>query len=112
MYPLVLVLAATLVYVSPIAVHGERTGASAGDIWKQITAEADALGLPTKFLARVPPEFVRFEFDDLQAFAAEYHPSEHRMVLNRTISFNVAGRTLRPLNRLTHAELETLYHEL
>jgi len=48
----------------------------------------------------------------LQAFAAEYHPSEHRMVLNRTLSFNVAGRTLRPLARLTHAELETLYHEL
>jgi hypothetical protein len=60
----------------------------------------------------VPADFVSFEFDDLQAFAAEYHPSEHRMVLNRTLSFNVAGGTLRPLARLTHAELETLYHEL
>jgi hypothetical protein len=60
----------------------------------------------------VPPDFVSFEFDDLQAFAAEYHPSEHRMVLNRTLSFNVAGGTLRPLARLTHAEMETLYHEL
>jgi hypothetical protein len=60
----------------------------------------------------VPADFVGFEFDDLQAFAAEYHPSEHRMVLNRALSFNVAGGTLRPLARLTHAELETLYHEL
>ena len=34
------------------------------------------------------------------------------MVLNRALSFNVAGGTLRPLARLTHAELETLYHEL
>jgi hypothetical protein len=112
MYPLVLVLTAALVYSFPIPVHAEETAASAGHIWKQITVEAEGLGLPTKFLATVPADFVRFEFDDLQAFAAEYHPSEHRMVLNRTLSFNVAGRTLRPLNRLTHAELETLYHEL
>ena len=32
--------------------------------------------------------------------------------LNRTLSFNGAGGTLRPLARLTHAEMETLYHEL
>jgi hypothetical protein len=112
MYPLVLFLTAALMYLSSIPVHGEETVATGGHIWKQITVEAATLGLPTKFLATIPPEFVRFEFDDLQAFAAEYHPSEHRMVLNRTLSFNVAGRTLRPLNRLTHAELETLYHEL
>ena len=85
---------------------------SAGHIWKQITADADGLRLPTNFLRTVPAEFVHFEFDDLQAFAAEYHPSEHRMVLNRTLSFNVAGGTLRPLAGLTHAEMETLYHEL
>jgi len=60
----------------------------------------------------VPADFVKFEFDDLQAFAAEYHLGEHRMVLNRTLSFNVAGGTLRPLARLTHAEMETLFHEL
>src|SRR5690242_7136973 len=112
MYPLVVFLTAALMYLSSIPVHGEETVATGGHIWKQITVEAATLGLPTKFLATIPPEFVRFEFDDLQAFAAEYHPSEHRMVLNRTLSFNVAGRTLRPLNRLTHAELETLYHEL
>ena len=34
------------------------------------------------------------------------------MVLNRALSFNGAGATLRPLGRFTHAEIETLYHEL
>jgi len=83
-----------------------------GRVWKQLVAEAEKAGLPTKFLKVVPPEFVKFEFDDLQTFAAEYHPSEHRMVLNRTLSFNSAGGTLRPLNRLTPTQIETLYHEL
>jgi hypothetical protein len=81
-------------------------------MWRQLVAEAEKLGLPTKFLKAVPSDFVQVEFDDLQAFAAEYHLGEHRMVLNRSLSFNAAGRTLRPLNRLTHTELETLYHEL
>jgi len=96
----------------PHVLGSDKTPNPSGRIWKQIAAEAEGLGLPTKFLRIVPADFVTFEFDDLQAFAAEYHPSEHRMVLNRTLSFNVAGRTLRPLARLTHAELETLYHEL
>ena len=113
MYRILVVLIALLICLSTGPVLGTETvlGAS-GHIWKQITSEAEALNLPTKFLRTVPDDFVRFEFDDLQAFAAEYHPSEHRMVLNRTLSFNVAGGTLRPLARLTHAELETLYHEL
>ena len=81
-------------------------------MWHQLLSEAYALGLPTKFLKAVPPSFVRFEFDDLHSYAAEYHPGEHRMVLNRALSFNGAGATLRPLGRLTHAEIETLYHEL
>ena len=34
------------------------------------------------------------------------------MVLSRALSFNGAGATLRPLGRLTHAEIATLYHEL
>ncbi|HEY7532105.1 MAG TPA: hypothetical protein VH681_04890 [Nitrospiraceae bacterium] len=106
-------LAVLLVWLwAPPILAGDPTSKPTNHIWKQITAEAKALGLPTKFLQTVPADFVRFEFDDLQAFAAEYHPSEHRMVLNRTLSFNVAGGTLRPLARLTHAELETLYHEL
>jgi hypothetical protein len=91
---------------------GGSAGGSSGHVWKQLVTEAGQLGLPVKFLKAVPPEFVTFEFDDLQAFAAEYHLGEHRMVLNRTLSFNAAGGTLRPLNRLTHAEMETLYHEL
>jgi hypothetical protein len=110
MYPLAASLVVLLICLSTLPVLG--TSESSSHIWKQIMAEAQSLGLPTKFLRTVPLEFVRFEFDDLQAFAAEYHPPEHRMVLNRTLSFNVAGRTLRPLAGLTHAELETLYHEL
>src|SRR5262245_26054145 len=113
MYPLLVSLAACLLCLSAAPVLGsDSTSEASGHIWKQIASEADALGLPTKFLRTVPADFVTFEFDDLQAFAAEYHPPEHRMVLNRTLSFNVAGRTLRPLAGLTHAELETLYHEL
>lgn len=85
---------------------------SAERMWRQLLAEAQALGLPTKFLKAVPPNFVRFEFDDLHNYAAEYHLGEHRMVLSRTLSFNGAGTTLRPLGRLTHTEVSTLYHEL
>ena len=81
-------------------------------LWATLMAEAKALNLPTRFLEQVPAEFVSFEFEDLHAFAAEYHPAEHRMVLARSLSLNAAGRTLRPLARLTHKELETLYHEL
>lgn len=85
---------------------------SAERMWRQLLTEAQALGLPTKFLKAVPPSFVRFEFDDLHSYAAEYHLGEHRMVLSRTLSFNGAGTTLRPLGRLTHIEVSTLYHEL
>jgi hypothetical protein len=96
----------------PIGSDAADSSARSGHNWKQIIAEAEVLGLPTKFLKVVPPAFVKFEFDDLQAFAAEYHLGEHRMVLNRTLSFNAAGGILRPLARLTHGEMETLYHEL
>jgi hypothetical protein len=34
------------------------------------------------------------------------------MVFGRSLSFNGAGATLRSLQRLTHAEVATLYHEL
>jgi hypothetical protein len=81
-------------------------------MWRQLLSEAHALGLPTRFLKAVPPSFVQFEFDDLHSYAAEYHLGEHRMVLDRALSFNGAGATLRPLGRLTHAQVETLYHEL
>ena len=81
-------------------------------MWHQLLGEANALGLPTKFLNAIPPNFIQFEFDDLHSYAAEYHPGEYRMVLNRSLSFNGAGATLRPLGRLTHVQMETLYHEL
>lgn len=90
----------------------EERLSSADRMWGQLLHEAHALGLPTKFLKAVSPSFVRFEFDDLHSYAAEYHPGEHRMVLNRALSFNGAGATLRPLGQLTHAQIETLFHEL
>lgn len=81
-------------------------------MWTRLVAEAERMQLPTKFLTALPPDFVHFEFEDLRTYAAEYHPEEHRMVLNRSLSFNAAGRTLKPLGKMTHKELEVLYHEL
>jgi hypothetical protein len=98
--------------LAPNAGMSEERLPSTERMWRQLLGEAHALGLPTKFLKAVPPGFVQFEFDDLHSYAAEYHLGEHRMVLNRSLSFNGAGATLRPLGRLTHAEIETLYHEL
>ena len=62
-------------------------------LWHALVAEAKTLTLPTQFLEEVPAQFVTFEFEDLRAFAAEYHPAEHRMVLDRSLSLNAAGRT-------------------
>lgn len=91
----------------------ERTvSGSAARMWEQLISGAATLRLPTGFLKVMPPDFVRFEFDDLRAYAAEYHPGEHRMVLNRTLSFHAAGREVRPLTTMTPKELEVLYHEL
>jgi hypothetical protein len=98
--------------LAPNAGMSEGRLSSADRMWLQLISEAHTLGLPTKFLKAVPPSFVQFEFDDLHSYAAEYHLGEHRMVLNRALSFNGAGAALRPLGRLTHAEIETLYHEL
>lgn len=81
-------------------------------LWRGLIGEANRLHLPTRFLEQIPEQFVAFEFEDLHAFAAEYHPAEHRMVLDRSLSLNGAGRTLRPLEKMTHKELDTLYHEL
>ena len=97
---------------APTAGAGEDRKPSSERMWRQMVSEAEGLGLPTKFLKAVPAGFVQFEFDDLHSYAAEYHLGEHRMVLNRALSFNGAGATLRPLGRLTHAQIETLYHEL
>jgi hypothetical protein len=93
-------------------VIAENRSTSYERMWAQLLGEAEKLGLPTKFLRAIPQDFIRFEFDDLQTFAAEYHLGDHRMVLNRSLSFNAAGATLRPLGQMTHKEIETLYHEL
>ena len=98
--------------LAPNAGMSDERPTSTERMWSQLLGEAHALGLPTKFLKTIPLSFVQFEFDDLHGYAAEYHLGEHRMVLNRALSFNGAGATLRPLGRLTHAEIETLYHEL
>ncbi|MER3422749.1 MAG: hypothetical protein C4293_05500 [Nitrospiraceae bacterium] len=81
-------------------------------LWQALIDQAEGLGLPIRFLRVISPGFITLEFDDLHAFAAEYHPDEHRMVLNQALSFNSAGGTLRPLSKLTNRELGTLYHEL
>jgi len=79
--------------------------------WNDLIAQAEALGLPTKFLRVLPPDFLTLEFEDLHTFAAEYHPQEHRMLLNLALSFNGAGGTLKPLSKMTHREVATLFHE-
>jgi len=98
--------------VEAVPIQSENTGTASGRVWERLLAEAEQLHLPTTFLKAVPPDFIRFEFDDLRTYAAEYHPGEHRMILNRSLSFNAAGGMLKPLTRMTHKELEVLYHEL
>lgn len=98
--------------VVPAGSSGPIEPSASSRQWERLLAEAGQLHLPTMFLKVVPPDFIRFEFDDLRAYAAEYHPGEHRMVLNRSLSFNAAGRMLKPLTKMTHKELEVLYHEL
>lgn len=90
----------------------EQRAAGSARMWGQLISGATMLRLPTGFLKAMPPDFVQFEFDDLRTYAAEYHPGEHRMVLNRTLSFHAAGRDVRPLTTMTPKELEVLYHEL
>lgn len=89
-----------------------KDSTNAKNPWSTLVAQAETLGLPTRFLRRISPDFVRVEFADLRTFAAEYHPEGHRMVLNLPLSFNSAGGVLRPLARMPHREVGTLYHEL
>src|SRR5215204_2465597 len=92
-----------------VAAPGEAPSAR---MWEQLIADAGRLHLPTRFLQHMPADFVRFEFDDLRTYAAEYHPGDHRLILDRRLSFNAAGRALKPLPKLTHKEVDVLYHEL
>lgn len=105
-----LVLLCSVGGISPSAAEQRASGSAR--MWEQLIRGATALRLPTGFLKAMPPDFVQFEFDDLRTYAAEYHPGEHRMVLNRTLSFHAAGRDVRPLTTMTPKELEVLYHEL
>lgn len=77
-----------------------------------LISESEELGLPTKFLRELPADFVTVTFEDLRRWAAEYHPEEHHMILNRALSFNQAAGTLRPLTKMTALEVGNLYHEL
>ena len=77
-----------------------------------LISQSEELGLPTKFLRELPPDFVTVAFEDLHRWAAEYHPEEHHMILNRALSFNQAAGTLRPLTKMTTSEVGNLYHEL
>src|SRR3989442_437605 len=42
--------------------------------WARLTREAAGMGLPSRFLRLLPPEFVKLEFADLKNVAAEFHP--------------------------------------
>ena len=77
-----------------------------------LISQSEELGLPTKFLRELPPDFVTVTFEDLHRWAAEYRPEEHQMILNRALSFNQAAGTLRPLTKMTALEVGNLYHEL
>jgi len=95
-----------------LAAGSSPGAAESSDPWSNLLAQADARGLPTRFLRVIEPGFVTLEFSDLRTFAAEYHPEDHRMVLNRLLSFNAAGGRLKPLASLSPREVSTLYHEL
>ena len=75
-------------------------------------AQAESLGLPTGFLKEIGPNFVKVAFEDLRTYAAEYHPEDHRMILNMQLSFNSAGGVLKSLDSMTHHDVSLLYHEL
>lgn len=80
--------------------------------WPALLQQAQTLGLPTEFLTHIDPAFVNITFEDLRTYAAEYHPEDHRMILNMRLSFNEAGGALADLARMTHHDLALLYHEL
>jgi hypothetical protein len=103
-----------VVWVQPIETSATtRNEAGSGEqMWARLIEDAERFQLPTKFLKALPADFIQVEFDDLRTYAAEYHPGEHRMVLDRSLSFNAAGRGLKPLSKMMPKQLEVLYHEL
>ncbi|WP_447969596.1 hypothetical protein [Nitrospira sp. M1] len=94
------------------AAEGQVPPTPAQHPWPALIEQAEAHGLPTEFLKEIDPTFVTVVFEDLRTYAAEYHPEDHRMILNMRLSFNKAGGVLAELNRMTHHDLGLLYHEL
>jgi len=82
------------------------------NVWPSLIEQAEGMGLPTQFLKEIDPHFVTVVFEDLHTYAAEYHPEDHRMILNMRLSFNSAGGVLKSLDRMTHHDVSLLYHEL
>ena len=101
-----------LCLVSPPSSDAVAADLSQHGLWSSLLQQSRAIGLPTRFLEIIPDDFVHFEFEDLHTFAAEYHPSEHRLILNRSLSFNAAAGELKPLKALPTRDLSTLFHEL
>jgi len=92
-----------------MSAEGTNPGTNA---WPNLIEEAEGLGLPTNFLKEIDPNFVTVVFEDLRTYAAEYHPEDHRMILNMRLSFNSAGGVLKSLDSMTHHDVSLLYHEL
>jgi len=80
--------------------------------WSRLTTEAVEMGLPSRFLRLLPPEFVKLEFADLRNVAAEYFPEGHRMIFHLNLSEGNQGKRLRPLRQVGNHDLATIYHEL
>lgn len=80
--------------------------------WSRLTKEAAEMGLPSRFLGLLPPEFVKLEFADLKNVAAEYHPEGHRMRFHLTLSEGRQGKRFRPVREIPSQDLATVYHEL
>jgi hypothetical protein len=80
--------------------------------WARLTREVAEMGLPSRFLRLLPPEFVKLEFADLKNVAAEYHPDGHRMVFHLNLSEGSQGKRLRSLRQIGNRDLATIYHEL
>ena len=112
-YLIISLLACSVLAEDRAAITPNNRGNHANnDFWQSLIGQAKVAGLPTQFLMAMDPNFVTLEFDDLHAFAAEYHPEEHQLILNRSLSFNAAGGRLKSVAGLAPRELGTLYHEL
>ncbi len=92
--------------------HGAQDVGRSVKTWANLITQAGDLGLPTGFLKDIVPGFVTVTFEDLRTYAAEYHPEDHRMILNLRLSFNNAGGALMDVDRMTHHDVSLLYHEL